>query len=179
MVQAQTGDVTLTQGGDGTWTGANGIAVTTTVRGEAVAVRLSAPSTPIKRVRLRWRGDLSSTRQILGDAWERGYGDLEWRGWIPDRVMPWYAATHDGAVTNAYGVRTGARALCFWQIDPQGISLWADVRSGGVGVELSTRVVHRGLASARAVDVGEARRGGVEIGERDRDVAHPRRSVCP
>ena len=156
MVQAQTGDVTLTQGGDGTWTGASGIAVTTTVRGEAVAVRLSAPSTPIKRVRLRWRGDLGTTRQILGDAWERGYGDLEWRGWIPDRVMPWYAATHDGAVTHAYGVRTGARALCFWQIDPQGISLWADVRSGGVGVELGTRVLEVCDVVCRAGRAGES-----------------------
>ena len=33
---------------------------------------------------------------ILGDAWERGYGDLEWRGFVPDRVMPWYVATCDG-----------------------------------------------------------------------------------
>ena len=110
MAQTATGDIPLTPGSGDTWTGANGIAVTTTVRGDAISVRLSAPSTPIKRIRLRWRGDLSSTRQILGDAWERGYGDLEWRGWIPDRVMPWYVATSDGAATHAYGVRTGANA---------------------------------------------------------------------
>ena len=36
--------------------------------------------------------------------------------------MPWYFATYDGRVTHAYGVRTGAKALCFWQVDPQGIS---------------------------------------------------------
>ncbi|HEX5216708.1 MAG TPA: hypothetical protein VFV98_14700 [Vicinamibacterales bacterium] len=156
LVQASTGDVPLTQGGDGTWTGAKGISVTTMARGDAVAVRLSAPSTAIKRVRLRWRGDLGSTRLILGDAWERGYGDLEWRGWIPDRVMPWYAATHDGAVTHAYGVRTGARAFCFWQIDPQGVSLWADVRSGGVGVELGARALDVCDVVSRAGRAGES-----------------------
>jgi len=34
-----------------------------------------------------------------------------------------------------------ARAFCFWQIAPQGISLWADVRSGGVGVQLEERTL--------------------------------------
>ena len=38
-------------------------------------------------------------------------------------------------------MRTGANALCFWQADPQGISLWADVRSGGVGVKLGERTL--------------------------------------
>jgi alpha-galactosidase len=156
MAQAQAGDFTLTEGSAGTWTGTNDIAVITAVRSDAIAVRVSAPSTPIKRIRLRWRGDLSGTRQILGDAWERGYGDLEWRGWIPDRVMPWYAATHDGAATHAYGVRTGARALCFWQIDPQGVSLWADVRSGGVGVELGARMLDVCDVVCRAGRAGES-----------------------
>jgi alpha-galactosidase len=31
--------------------------------------------------------------------------------------------------------------LCFWQADAEGISLWADVRSGGVGVELGPRIL--------------------------------------
>jgi alpha-galactosidase len=104
-------------------------------------VQLSAPTTSIKRIHLRWRGNIDATRLVLGDAWERGYGDLEWRAFVPDRAMPWYFATYDGAVTHAYGVRTGANALCFWQADPGGISLWADVRSGGVGVKLGERTL--------------------------------------
>jgi alpha-galactosidase len=84
---------------------------------------------------------MSATRLVFGDAWERGYGDLEWRGWAPDRVMPWYFATYDGNTTNAYGVRTAGNALCFWQMDPAGISLWTDVRSGGVGVQLGERTL--------------------------------------
>jgi alpha-galactosidase len=92
-------------------------------------------------VQLRWRGNLSATRLIVGDAWERGYGDLEWRSWVPDRVMPWYFATWDGSRTHAYGVRTGSRALCFWQVDPNGVSLWADVRSGSAAVQLGERTL--------------------------------------
>ena len=38
-------------------------------------------------------------------------------------------------------MRTGANAFCFWQADPQGITLWADVRSGGAGVELGDRAL--------------------------------------
>jgi alpha-galactosidase len=122
----------------------------------ATRVQLSAPTTSIKRIHLRWRGNIDATRLILGDAWERGYGDLEWRAFVPDRSMPWYFATYDGTLTHTYGVRTGANALCFWQADPGGISLWADVRSGGIGVKLGERtldvcdVVSRSAAEMKA-----------------------------
>jgi alpha-galactosidase len=55
--------------------------------------------------------------------------------------MPWYAATFDGSRTHAYGVRTGPRAFCMWQIDPEGVSLWADVRSGGAALRLGDRTL--------------------------------------
>ena len=125
---------------DGRWEDGD-IVVTTTAVAGALRVQLASPSAPVRRVRLRWNGRLDDVRLILGDAWERGYGDLEWRGFVPDRVMPWYFATFDGQLTHAYGVRTGPAAFCFWQADPQGITLWADVRSGGAGVELGARVL--------------------------------------
>lgn len=140
LVQTATGDPRLARSSDGRWT-TDGIIVTTTEQPGALRVALSAPAIGIKRLHLRWRGTLTDVRQILGDAWERGYGDLEWRGWVPDRVMPWYVATHDGSLTHAYGVRTGAKAFCFWQVDPQGISLFADVRSGSAGVQLGERTL--------------------------------------
>ncbi len=120
------------------WTAAE-IAVTTEPSPTAVTITLAASSTAVRRIHLRWRGTITGNPLILGDSWERGYGDLEWRGWVPDRVMPWYFLTHEGALTHGYGVRTAPGALCFWQVDPQGISLWADVRSGSVGVELGER----------------------------------------
>ena len=140
LLQATAGSLRLIREGNGRW--ANGGSVVTTVeRAGALNVSLSAPAVAVKRIHLRWRGRITDTRLMLGDAWERGYGDLEWRTWVPDRVMPWYTATYDGSLTHAYGVRTGARAFCFWEVDPQGISLWADVRSGGAGVQLGERAL--------------------------------------
>ena len=141
------------------WT-AESITVTTEPVPDSVRISLSAPSTPVRRLHLRWRGAIAGNPLILGDAWERGYGDLEWRGWAPDRVMPWYVATHDGAFTHCYGVETGPAALCFWQLDPQGISLWADVRSGSVPVELGQRELELCRVVSRPGRAGES---GVQV----------------
>src|ERR1019366_1176688 len=78
-VQMATGDSRLARSGYGRWT-AEGIVVATTEQAAALHVDLTAPAVAIKRLHLRWRGDLSDTRLMLGDAWERRYGDLEWRG---------------------------------------------------------------------------------------------------
>ncbi len=137
IVQTDTGEARLRSAG-GRWENAD-ISVRLTNLPDAQRVELSAPSTAIKRVHLRWRGNLDAVRQIMGDAWERGYGDLEWRGFVPDRIMPWYFATSDGAATHTYGVRAGASAMCSWNVDPEGISLWADVRSGGMSLQLGPR----------------------------------------
>jgi alpha-galactosidase len=101
-------------------------------------LRVSA-SVGVARIYFRWNADLSATQLVLGDAWERGYGDLEWRGFAPDRVMPWYVVAFDGRRADGYGVRTGAGAFCWWQLDPEGLTLCADVRSGGVPAQLGGR----------------------------------------
>jgi len=82
MVQTATGDLRLTSAGSGRWTN-DALVVTTTERAGALRIELSAPGMAVTRLRVRWRGDLNAARLILGDAWERGYGDLEWRGWVP------------------------------------------------------------------------------------------------
>ncbi len=103
---------------------------------DALVLTLAAPSTPVVAVHVRWRVQVAPALRALGDAWERSYGDLGWRDLIPERVMPWYFATHDGAACHGYGVKTDAAALCFWQLDPEGVSLWLNVANGGDGVEL-------------------------------------------
>ncbi len=141
MIQSSDGMTALRASGNGRWEGVRGLAVATARESDALRVSLEAPSTDVLRLHLRWRADLDATRLCLGDAWERAYGDLEWRGMVPERVMPWYFAASDGALTHAYGVRTGASSFCFWQADSEGITLWADVRSGGVGVRLGRRTL--------------------------------------
>src|SRR5207253_3661271 len=170
MAQTMTGDLHLIPMGR-RWTNGQ-VVVTLTDLPVALRVQLSAPTVPIKRLHLRWRARMNDTRLILGDAWERGYGDLEWRGWIPDRVMPWYfatdIATKRGSLTHSYGVRTGARAFCFWQVDAQGISLWADVRSGGVGVQLGERVLDICEVVCRAGSAGDSALAAVHAFSRQR-----------
>ena len=155
VVQSETGEFRLDSSSGGHWAN-GGVVVATVPEAGALSVRLSAPTTAIKRLHLRWHGRLADVRFILGDAWERGYGDLEWRGWAPDRVMPWYVATTDGSLTHAYGVRTGARAFCLWQLDPDGVSLWADVRSGALGVRLGERLLNVCDVVCRSGGAGES-----------------------
>ncbi len=154
--QTASGDQKLTATSSNTRWGGTGVTVTTAPTSTMLNVSLEAPGVGIKRLALRWRGTLDATRLILGDAWERGYGDLEWRGFVPDRVMPWYVATWDGSLTHGYGVRTGASAMCFWQVDAEGVTLWADVRSGGTPVQLGQRVLSVCDVVCRAGKGGES-----------------------
>ncbi len=122
---------------------ADDIEITTelTQRGQRreLPITISSPRSALTRVHLRWSDTMMSKFRFLGDQWERSYGDLEWRGYVGERVMPWYflASRRDG--TYGFGVKTGANALCFWQADPRGFSLWLDVRNGGGALELGER----------------------------------------
>lgn len=137
-VKTSSGETPLRKVGAERWEG-DGITLRATAVSGALRVELSAPSVAVLRVGLRWNESMTRTRLLLGDAWERGYGDLEWRGFVPDRLMPWYVMAHDGTRTDGYGVRTGAAAFCAWQADGGGLSLWADVRSGGSPLQLGDR----------------------------------------
>ncbi len=149
--------IALTRQGD-SWVG-RGVEVVARLDRDALLLTLHAPSTPIAAVHLRWRAASAQNLAVLGDAWERSYGELGWRNVIPERVMPWYFATFDGESCHGYGVKTDARALCFWQLDPQGVSLWLNTSNGGNGVELGQRtltmaavVARRGAANENAFD---------------------------
>ena len=102
-------------------------------------ITVSAPKSAITRFRLRWRGAVPESWRVLGDHWERSYGDLEWRGLVGERIMPWYFVASDGRNTQGYGVKTGAGAIASWQVDAGGVTLWLDVRNGGSGVQLGDR----------------------------------------
>lgn len=125
--------------------------------GIGMELKLKAPVSVIKRVKIRWSHKFSDEALFLGDAWERGYGDMEWRHFVPERIMPWYFMVNLGAQTYGYGIKTCPKAMCFWQVDGEGISLWLDVRNGGGGVQLGQRildmatvVVHEGLVGESA-----------------------------
>ena len=134
------GEANLRPASAGSWQ-APGIEVLTTPGKDRLAVTLNAPKLAVIRLRLRWNLDLARTKLFLGDHWERSYGDLEWRGEVPNRILPWYFMAWNGKTTDGYGVATGPNAFCFWTADYSGVTLWADVRSGGVGVHLGERTL--------------------------------------
>lgn len=106
-----------------------------------LGVTIEAPDTELSFVALRWHTPLPEAMAILGDAWERSYGDLQWRFRQPDRVLPWSFLAHDPGTgeTVGMGVRVRPAAFCSWSLDEDGITLWLDVTSGGVGVQLGNR----------------------------------------
>jgi len=117
------------------------IGVATRLKDDGLHVELSSPKSAVRYVELRWQQRVPERMKYLGDHWERGYGDLSWTGMTPDKPMPWYFFVFDGAEIFGCGVKTGAQAFCWWNVDPHGITLWMDVRSGGVGVRLGSRKI--------------------------------------
>ena len=105
----------------------------------AMPVLISAGETPVRKVRLRWHTGKRLRGRVLGDAWERSYADLGWQGIRPWETLPWYALVNEGEATVGYGVKVRPAAVCSWQVDPEGITLWLDVRCGGEGVLLQGR----------------------------------------
>jgi alpha-galactosidase len=103
------------------------------------SIFLESPAIPIQRVHLRWQYRFPVAVRVLGDAWERSYGDLQWMPLQAERALPWYALLHLQERTAGVGVKTGTASFAFWQIDPSGISLWLDVRNGSNGVRLGNR----------------------------------------
>ena len=120
-----------------------------------IPVRIEAPGVSLERVRLRWLAPVPESWRVLNDQWERSYGDLEWRGLVAERPLPWYFLAFDGRSTHGYGVRTGAGALCFWQVDSAGVSLWLDVRYGARGVQLGERRLDAAVILTRRGKQGE------------------------
>lgn len=109
---------------------------------EHLAIFLTAQTSKVKWIKLRWNNlNWDKNVRFLGDAWERGYGDMEWKGMNPNRFMPWYFCAKSEAKSICYGVKVRPSAMCFWQVDSLGMTLFLDVRCGGSGVNLKGRVI--------------------------------------
>ena len=135
-----------------TWTSATRASdITVSFHPEAhqARIQLNAPASFVQRIHLRWLHPLPENLLVLGDAWERSYGDLAWRSLQHERPIPWCALLHSGAQTIGMGVKTGASSFAFWQVDASGISLWLDVRNGGNGVQLGQRTLEAARGSSK------------------------------
>ena len=128
-------------------------------------IMVTADQSPLKYLILRWKRKIPGGVRILGDAWERSYGDLEWKGINGSRPLPWYFMmkyTCDGKKCSSqetcgttgskeshrgncclegYGVKVRPDAMCLWFVDAEGITLVLDVRCGGSGVILNGKTI--------------------------------------
>ena len=114
----------------------------------ALTVSATARCGGIRFIKLRFLGRMRRAVRVLGDAYERAYGDLLWQPVCPEKTMPWYIAVSNGSdsdtdyrdrFTECFGVKVCPNAICFWQYDGEGVTLWLDVRCGGEGVRLGGR----------------------------------------
>jgi len=137
FVQASPSDGLTTAARSGASWSAAGVDVTWS--DGAVEVTASA----VSRVALRWSEQLPQDALVLGDAWERSYGDLQWRHQQPERLLPWYFLVHDPATrrTTGAGVDVQPSAFCAWTVDADGFTLWLDLRNGGGAAHLNGRTL--------------------------------------
>lgn len=110
--------------------------------GDAQSVYVSSPGQQLNAVRLKWEHAVAAGGKFLGDHWERSYGDLQWKSDRSGVKNPWYVAINSGAQTAAFGVKTGAHAICWWGLSNNSLELTLDTRSGGNGVLLGERSLH-------------------------------------
>ena len=102
-------------------------------------LELEAPDDAVRLIKLRWKIKQEGRPLILGDHWERGYGELEWRGSCRNASCRGISLRHEGGRTAGFGVKSGPNAFCSWQLDADGITFTADVTSGSEGVRLGAR----------------------------------------
>lgn len=103
------------------------------------ALKVIAPNCAVRKIELVWEHEFSADAQILSDQWERAYGDLGWRAPNEKTVMPWYFMAYAQKKMDCFGVKTAPAGLCWWQIDGNAVSLFADISCGDRAVALNGR----------------------------------------
>ena len=101
---------------------------------------ISADNDKPRFVELNWSFEPDENLLVLGDAWERSYGNLEFKK-IADnnRFMPWYFIATDKKESVCFGVQTGCNSFVSFSYDKNGITAYVDCRNGGNGVHLGGR----------------------------------------
>jgi len=110
-------------------------------RESGLAVEVVAPGVHLSEVTLRWTMERNTSSLVLNDHWERTYGDASWHTSRAAEILPWYFMEYSKGATSGFGVKTGARSMCFWSIQEGMLGLTLDTRSGGNGVQLGDRTL--------------------------------------
>ncbi len=76
---------------------------------------------------------------VLGDAFERAYGDLRFTPLDEEQIHHWYFMAHTSTTDYCYGVKVQPNAFCAWTLTPTTMTLWLDVRNGTDALYLTNR----------------------------------------
>ena len=113
-------------------------------------IQLQSTAAGVRYLRMHWNTSFDADVKVLGDAWERGYGNLYWGAMNPDRNMPWYMAVSNGSDSNrdyngrrteCFGVGVLPNCFAIWNCGADGVTLTLDLRSGAKPVFLGDRVL--------------------------------------
>lgn len=98
---------------------------------------------PVKYLKLRFRGELNFVEKVYGDQWERAglNAYIEWRSVMANRCMPWFTYLYANNQTACYGIKTGADCFAFWQVDTHGITLFINLTCDNRGTDLKEPLV--------------------------------------
>jgi len=136
----QQGSWTPLTGSKELWT-LNDLVVTLKHTKGGLGIQLQSPQTALEKMRFSWDLNSKPSSIGLGDAWERSYGDLSWQNIQSSYPAPWYLLLNDGDDTRAFGVKTGAKSFCSWDVSTKKLNLYLDTLSGGAGVQLGGRTL--------------------------------------
>ena len=100
-------------------------------KANGLRIQLKSSACGVRYLRMRWNISLESESnvKVLGDAWERGYGNLYWGAINPERNMPWYMAISNGSDrcrnyvgrrTECFGVEVLPNCFALWNCDSEG-----------------------------------------------------------
>jgi len=109
---------------------------------DSVAVFIQSHSMPLKEVQLSWKFAAPKDVKVLGDAYERTYGNVSFQPVNATKKLPWYCVEQNANNTTCFGVKTGCSAICYWRVAENNLELNFDTRTGGSGVQLGTRMLH-------------------------------------
>jgi alpha-galactosidase len=107
-----------------------------------LGVNVHSQTMALHNVQLHWNYAAQSRSIVLGDHWERTYGDVHFQPALFSRKLPWYFVQHNGIATTCFGVKTACNSICYWQVGDGKMQLTMDTTNGGSGVKLGDRVLH-------------------------------------
>ncbi|MBR3551858.1 MAG: alpha-galactosidase [Clostridia bacterium] len=132
-------------------------ALETALHGSALTLFLTAQRSRPKFIELTWQTETDGRALVLGDAWERSYGDLEF---LPvrnnDRWMPWYFIVDEGNAQVCFGVKTQPNAFVSFRCGESSVTALVDCRNGGCGVRLNGRRLQLATFVFKAYDSTDA-----------------------